>query len=62
MIANPRSIANPRIAGAANQGLGAGASVGDCLTDTFVVSGGGKSSPVICGTNTGQHSKIQLLS
>ena len=29
--------------------------MGDCLTDAFVVGGGGKSSPVICGTNTGQH-------
>merc|ERR1712213_33752 len=33
-------------------------SVGDCARDTFVVSSGGASfrgSPVICGTNTGQH-------
>jgi len=30
-------------------------SVGTCATDTFVVSRTGKGSPVICGTNTGQH-------
>lgn len=29
-----------------------------CLTDTFsVTSPGGYTPPVICGTNTGQHSK-----
>ena len=37
--------------------VGTGSAVGDCLTDTFVVSGSGTSSPVICGTNSGQHSK-----
>ena len=31
---------------------------GDCVTDTFSIGGGSfGSSPVICGTNTGQHSK-----
>jgi len=31
-------------------------SVGDCITDTFqIIGGSGSSSPVICGTNTGQH-------
>ena len=35
-----------------------GGSIGDCITDTFSVSvPGGVSSPVICGVNTGQHSK-----
>ena len=37
-----------------------GGSVGDCSRDSFSVSSGGASfrgSPVICGTNTGQHSK-----
>ncbi len=30
----------------------------ECLTDTFVVTNpGGSNPPVICGTNTGQHSK-----
>merc|ERR1719510_781273 len=33
-----------------------GGAVGDCLQDTFVLtSSGGASSPLICGTNTGQH-------
>ena len=41
--------------------IGTGSAVGDCLTDTFVVSGSGVSSPVICGTNSGQHSKTQLF-
>lgn len=30
----------------------------ECLTDTFAVSGpSGSVPPVICGTNTGEHSK-----
>ena len=33
-----------------------GSSVGDCVDDTFSVSSSGKGSPVICGTNSGQHS------
>jgi len=33
------------------------AAIGSCTTDTFQINnlGGGSSSPVICGTNTGQH-------
>ena len=36
-----------------------GYTVGDCIHDYFQVTGGSdsKSSPVICGTNTGKHSK-----
>lgn len=41
---------------------GTGATVSDasqCLTDTFTVSSPGTTSPpVICGTNTGQHSQL----
>ena len=34
---------------------------GDCSTDQFsITSPGAWGSPVICGTNTGQHSKITL--
>ena len=34
-----------------------GGAIGDCTTDSFVVSSSGrKGSPAICGTNTGQHS------
>jgi len=34
-----------------------GGTLGDCVTDTFVATsgGGGRGSPVICGTNTGHH-------
>jgi hypothetical protein len=33
-----------------------------CLTDTFSVTGpGGSVPPVICGSNTGQHSKHDFL-
>lgn len=36
--------------------VGTGGTIGDCVTDTAnFVSPGGKSSPIICGTNTGQH-------
>ena len=35
-----------------------GAAIGDCLTDTFsYTSPGNAGSPIICGVNTGQHSK-----
>ena len=36
-----------------------GNGIGDCIEDTFSVSTpGGPGSPVICGTNTGYHSKF----
>ena len=36
-----------------------GDAIGDCTTDTFVINGGlGAGSPVICGTNSGYHSKL----
>jgi len=37
--------------------------VGECLTDSFVVSGnGGGGPPIICGTNIGQHGiKLEKL-
>ena len=31
--------------------------VGHCRDDTFVVSSTARGSPIICGQNTGQHSK-----
>lgn len=31
-----------------------GGTIGDCVTDQFAISGN-PGSPVICGTNTGQH-------
>jgi hypothetical protein len=37
-----------------------GGSIGDCVTDTFSFSSpGSNGSPIICGYNTGQHSKIE---
>ena len=53
-------IADPAVAGANT--ATSGSAGGDCATDTFAVSagGGGKSSPIICGTNTGQHGEYLL--
>ena len=40
-----------------------GGGIGDCVTDSFVFSApGNRGSPVICGINTGQHSKINFRS
>ncbi len=45
-------------AGAAPAG-GQGQAIGDCVTDSFSIrSPGNPGSPVICGINTGYHSKI----
>ena len=39
-----------------------GPNVGDCTDDQFSISGGlGRGSPTICGTNTGYHSKCQIV-
>ena len=39
-----------------------GPNVGDCVDDQFSISGGlGRGSPTICGTNTGYHSKCQIV-
>ena len=35
--------------------------VGQCVDDTFVLTSTGRGSPVICGVNTGQHSKFDLF-
>ena len=46
--------------GLANAGGDPALARGRCDEDSFAVSvAGGTSSPVICGTNTGQHSKYQ---
>ena len=34
-----------------------GSSLGDCVDDTFSVSSSTRGSPVICGVNSGHHSK-----
>lgn len=33
--------------------------IGDCTGDNFVVSGTNNQVPVICGENSGQHSKYE---
>lgn len=39
--------------------IGGAANTGACNTDTFVVTGQtGKNPPTVCGTLSGQHSKI----
>jgi len=48
--------------GAANTIAGVAVSLAtQCLTDTFSVTGYTSSPPVICGTNTGYHSKPSNL-
>ena len=40
-----------------------GGRIGDCISDTFsITSPGNPGSPVICGFNTGQHSKDKMAS
>ena len=53
-------IADPAVATAGSTTSGSAA--GDCATDSFSVSagGGGRSSPIICGANTGQHGEYLL--
>lgn len=57
MIAGPYSSAGSNSAAALAANNVEGDSVGDCLTDTFSITGvsptGG--TPIICGMNTGQH-------
>ena len=35
--------------------------IGQCTQDTFQVTGSGGASPVICGSNDGQHSEFVLF-
>ena len=54
------NIAGPTIGTTAanNAPVNNGGAIGDCLTDSFTLtSPGNNGSPVICGLNTGQHSK-----
>ena len=55
-------IAGPAVA--ADATTTSGSAAGDCATDSFSVSagGGGRSSPIICGTNTGQHGEYLKVS
>lgn len=57
-IASPNSGYGTRYAKGtiANYPIGASNTIGDCWIDTFyVVAPGGRSTPVICGVNAGQH-------
>ena len=46
-----------RTGAAANTNL-AGGAAGHCTMDTFQVTGSGGASPIICGSNDGQHSEF----
>jgi len=46
---------SPDLTGNAAASFGTGNSIGQCLGDSFLAASGVGSSPVICGTNTGQH-------
>jgi len=56
MLAGPYVNTDGTTSGA---GTGAGAeeafAAGDCLTDTFSITGPNSGTPIICGTNDGQH-------
>jgi len=55
-IAGP--VEGTTLANAAAATVSNGGSVGDCVTDQFSASSpGNMGSPIICGLNTGQHSK-----
>ena len=47
---------------AATGGTNVGSVVGGCKTDQFSIDGPKAGSPVICGTNTGQHSEKTFIS
>ena len=55
------SMADPQLGTAAvKAGTTQGGSIGDCVSDQFSIDSPNQGSPVICGTNTGQHSKNKL--
>ena len=53
------TLADPGLATAGASTANVGDSIGACSTDSLHIStsGTGNGSPVICGTNTGQHSE-----
>ena len=55
-------MADPYLGTAQSTGTTAqGGSIGDCISDQFSIDGPNQGSPVICGTNTGQHSKFYTV-
>ena len=56
------SLADPFVGTAATTvTANIGSQIGDCKTDQFSISGERGGSPVICGENSGQHSKLTLI-
>lgn len=53
-LAGPATNVGSQGASSTNILVNTGANVGDCLTDTFSITGT-SGTPIICGTNTGQH-------
>ena len=53
--------AGPDRTGAAAGTLLTGGATGHCTMDTFQVTGSGGASPVICGSNDGQHCEFTVL-
>ena len=49
---------DPDTSGSAASTLLTGGALGHCTMDTFQVTGSGGASPVICGSNDGQHSEF----
>jgi len=50
------TLAAPVLGTAGTPVMGAASAIGACATDSFSITGGtGNASPIICGTNTGQH-------
>jgi len=59
VLSNPVTATTITIGAAATAAAGSGTRQGNCDTDSFGVTvPGGKSPPIICGTNTGQHMYI----
>ena len=66
LLSKSFQIANPNLGETVAQNAlvnaGVGNGIGDCVEDTFSVStSAGPGSPVICGTNTGYHSKFLIF-
>ena len=52
------NIAGPQLGTTDTAATTSGGAIGQCYKDTFTVASGGNfGSPIICGYNTGQHSK-----
>jgi len=62
-VINGPITGNARAIATAGGVITEGGSIGDCAVDTFTLSApGNRASPIICGTNTGQHMYIDTSS